>query len=299
MNFNQSNEFAPKSDLKVFLDGKIVPVADARISVFDHCVLYGDGVFEGLRSYEGKVFRLDEHLKRLEDSARAIRLEIPMTLQELSDAIYKTMKANNINDGYIRLVVTRGVGTLGLSPKKTAQPSVFIIADQIELYPKELYETGLAVISSSVVRNHPNAVSPRIKSCNYLNNILAKIEAVDADVLEAVMYNHLGYVTECTGDNMFLVHKGAVQTSPVTAGILEGITRDAVIELIEKRGLPFREMELIRQDLYVADECFLTGTAAEVIPVTNIDGRPVGIGKPGPITKQLTEDFLELIKTEA
>ncbi|UCD29384.1 MAG: branched-chain-amino-acid transaminase [Planctomycetota bacterium] len=295
MNFDQPNPFAPKPDLKVFLNGKIVPVAEARISVFDHCILYGDGVFEGLRSYGGKVFRLDEHLKRLEDSARAIQLEIPMTRKELSDAVYDTLRANNIGDGYVRLMVTRGVGTLGLSPRRTACPSVYIITDQIDLYPKELYEKGLAVISSSIVRNHPNAVSPRIKSCNYLNNILAKIEAMDADVLEAVMYNHLGNVAECTGDNIFLVRDGMVQTPPITAGILEGITRDAVIELIKKRSLPFRQMELSRHDLYVADECFLTGTAAEVIPVTKIDGRPIGTGEPGPVTRQLIEDFRELL----
>lgn len=296
MNFDKPNEFAPNPSLKIWLNGRIVPSAEANISVYDHCILYGDGVFEGIRSYGGKVFRLDAHLQRLEDSARAIRLVLPMTREEMTVAVYDAMKANGITDGYIRLVVTRGVGTLGLSPNRTACPTVFIIADQISLYPQELYEQGMAVISSSVVRNHPNALSARIKSCNYLNNILAKIEALDAGVYESIMYNHLGYVAECTGDNIFLVRSGVVQTPPTNAGILEGITRDTVIELIAKRKLPFQEMELTRHDLYVADECFFTGTAAEVIPVKQIDGRPIGAGKPGPITRQLMADFGEFVK---
>ncbi len=298
MNFDQPNTFAPRPDLKIWLNGRVVPVADASISVFDHGLLYGDGVFEGMRSYGGRVFRLDAHLKRLEDSARGIRLVLPMSREEFTKATYEALAANRVTDGYIRLVVTRGVGYLGISHQRTGNPSVFIIADQIELYPKDLYEKGMAIISSSVVRNHPNALSPRIKSLNYLNNILAKIEALDAGVLEAIMYNHLGYVAECTGDNIFLVRGGAVQTPPITAGVLQGITRNAVIEIIHKRGLPFREMELTRHDLYVADECFLTGSAAEVIPVTQIDGRPVGAGAPGPITRRLIADFRELVSTE-
>jgi len=298
MNFNEPNESAPRNDLKIWLNGKLVSTAEATLSVFDHAVLYGDGVFEGLRVYDGKIFRLDQHIKRLKDSARAIRLEIPMTRKELVDAMNETIKANNLVDGYIRLVVTRGVGTLGLSPLKTANPSVFIIADQIALYPSDPYETGLTVISSSLVRNHPNTISPRVKSLNYLNNILAKIEASDAGCYEALMYNHLGFVAECSGDNIFLVRDGEIQTPPLTAGILEGITRDAVIELIQKRGITFHEMELCRHDLYVADECFLTGTAAEVISVTQIDGRPIGTGKPGPITRQLIADFKELVQSE-
>jgi branched-chain amino acid aminotransferase len=296
MNFDKPNPYDPKPQLKIWFDGRLVSPAEARVSVFDHCILYGDGVFEGIRSYGGKVFRLEQHLHRLEDSARAIRLEIPMTRQEMTTAVYDTLKANGITDGYIRLVVTRGVGTLGLSPTRTANPTVFIIADQIELYPKELYEKGMAVVSSSVVRNHPNAVSPRIKSCNYINNILAKIEALDAGVYEAIMYNHLGYVAECTGDNLFLIRDGIMQTPPITAGILEGITRDVVIELARKRGITLREMELTRHDLYVTDECFLTGTAAEVIPVTKIDGRPIGGGTPGPVTKQMMADFGEFVR---
>lgn len=298
MNFGQANQFAPKQSLKIFLDGRIVPVAEAKISVFDHGLLYGDGVFEGIRSYGGRVFRLDQHLRRLEDSARAIRLEIPMSREELTTAVYDTLKANNVTDGYIRLVVTRGVGYLGLSPQRTSCPSVFIIADQIELYPRELYEKGMAIVSSSVVRNHPNAVSPRIKSLNYLNNILAKIEALDAGVHEAVMYNHLGFVAECTGDNIFLVRKGTVLTPTLAAGTLEGITREVVIELIRRRDIPLSETDLTRHDLYVADECFLTGSAAEIIPVTQIDGRPIGTGKPGATTCQLMADFHELVRQE-
>jgi len=298
MNFGQPKQFGFDPDLKIFLDGRIIPAGEATISVFDHGLLYGDGVFEGLRSYGGRVFRLDQHLKRLGESARAIRLQLPMSHEEFVAATYDTLKANKIIDGYIRLVVTRGVGTLGLSPTRTECPSVFIIADQIELYPKELYEKGMAIISCSVIRNHPNAISPRIKSLNYLNNILAKIEALDAGVYEALMYNHQGYVAECTGDNIFLVREGRVQTPPMTAGVLEGITRNAVIELIARRELPFRDMELTRQDVYIADECFLTGTAAEVIPVTKIDGRLIGTGQPGPVTRQLIADFKELVNSE-
>ena len=295
MNFDKPNPFTPRADLKIWLNGKLVAAADAHVSVFDHGLLYGDGVFEGLRSYNGKVFRLDQHLHRLEDSGRAIRLEIPMSREELANATYETLKANNITDGYLRLCVTRGVGALGLAISKTACPSVFIIADQIELYPKELYEKGMAIVSSSVVRNHPNAVSPRIKSMNYLNNILAKIEAMDAGVYEAIMYNHQGNVAECTGDNIFLIRDGVVLTPPLNAGILEGITRDAVIELIQKRGIRLREIDLSRYDVYAADECFLTGSAAEVIPVTQVDNRLIGDGKPGPVTRQLITDFRKLV----
>ncbi len=298
MRFDHPNPWAPRQDLKVWLNGRLVPVAQAAINVFDHGLLYGDGVFEGLRAYGGRVFRLDRHLKRLEDGARAIRLELPMTRGEFVAAIGEAMQANGVGDGYIRLVVTRGVGYLGLTPARTANPSVFIIADQIELYPRELYEKGLEVVSASVMRNHPNALSPRIKSLNYLNNILAKIEAGDAGVLEAIMYNHMGFVSECTGDNIFLVRDGTVQTPPIHAGILEGITRNAAIELLRRRQVCVREMDLTRSDLYVADECFLTGTAAEVIPVTKIDGRPIGDGRPGAVTAQLMRDFRELVKQE-
>ncbi len=299
MKFDEKNPFAPEAGLKVFLNGKIVPLAEAKVSVFDHGVLYGDGVFEGLRAYNGRVFRLDEHLKRLEDSARAIRLDLPMTRDEMAAAIDETLKANGLDEGYIRLAVTRGIGVLGISPTRTANPAVFIIASQIELYPEEFYETGMAAISSSVIRNHPNAISPRIKGLSYLNNILAKIEALDAGVYECIMFNHLGHVAECSADNIFLVRAGVVQTPPTAAGILEGITRNAVIALLGQQNQPCREMDLTRHDLYVADECFLTGTAAEVIPVTRIDDRPIGDGKPGPITKQLIGDFRQLVRRGA
>ena len=282
----------PNPNLKVFLDGNIVPVAEAKISVFDHGVLYGDGVFEGIRVYEGKVFEFDAHLRRLEDSARTIRLTVPMSAQEIEKATYETMAANGLTgDGYIRLVVTRGVGYLGLSPKRTGNPSVFIITDQIELYPHELYENGLVVITSTLIRMHPNSLSPRIKSLNYLNNILAKIEAVDAGLPEAIMFNHQGFVSECTGDNLFIVRDGNMQTPPTAAGILEGITRNVVRNLARRRNIPIEEKNLSRYDLYIPDECFLTGTAAEVVPVTKIDGRTIGNGKPGSITRQLQEDF--------
>jgi len=296
---SQQNPFAPNPKLKVYLDGQIVPVSEAKISVFDHGLLYGDGVFEGMRVYLGKVFKIDAHIQRLFDSAKAIRLTIPMTHEELVRATNETVEANGVVDGYVRLVVTRGVGYLGLSITRTACPSVFIIADQIELYPPEMYEEGMAVITSGVVRNHPNAVSPRIKSLNYLNNILAKIEAIDAGVPEAIMFNHLGFVAECTGDNVFLVRKGEVLTPPINEGMLEGITRGVVIELLRKRSIPFREPQITRHDLYIADECFLTGSAAEVVPVTRIDGRIIGDGKPGRLTRQIMTDFHAYVRGNA
>ncbi len=294
------NPFAPRRDLKIWLDGQLVPVSEAKISVFDHGLLYGDGVFEGIRSYNGRIFRCEEHVQRLYDSARAIRLTIPMTPEEVTKAMYDALAANGLAEGdaYIRLVVTRGVGTLGLSILKTACPSVFIIADQIELYPPELYERGMRVVTVSTIRNHPNAMSPRIKSLNYLNNILAKIEGQDADAPEAIMLNHQGFVAECTGDNIFIVRDGHLQTTPTSAGILEGVTREAVIELAQKRGIGLEEKDLVRQDLYIATECFLTGTAAEVIAVTEIDGRPIGDGKPGPVTRQLMDDFHALTRSQ-
>jgi len=290
------NPFLPKPGLKVFLDGQIVPVAEARISVFDHGLLYGDGVFEGMRVYGGRVFKMGAHLRRLFESAKAIRLTIPMSPQELAEATDRTVRANGVVDGYVRLVVTRGVGYLGLSITRTACPSVFIIADQIELYPPEMYEKGMAIITSSIVRNHPNAVSPRIKSLNYLNNILAKIEALDAGVPEAILFNHMGFVAEATGDNVFLVRNGTAMTPPSDDGSLEGVTQAVVAELLRRRSVPFREAHLTRHDLYIADECFLTGTAAEVVPVTRIDGRPIGSGQPGPVTRQLMADFREYVR---
>jgi branched-chain amino acid aminotransferase len=284
--------------LKVYISGKLYDKDDAKISVYDHGLLYGDGVFEGIRSYGGKVFRLDRHLDRLYASARAIRLEIPLAIDAMARAVRDTLQANGITDGYIRLVVTRGAGYLGLDPRKTSNPQVIIITDHIELYPAELYEKGLAIVTASTIRNHPNALNPRIKSLNYLNNILAKIEGVDAGAPEALMLNHKGEVAECTGDNLFLVRRGELVTPPTDAGILEGITREAVIELARSAGHAVHEVALTRHDVYVADECFLTGTAAEVIPVVKCDGRPIGSGQPGPVTRDLRKRFIELTRTE-
>jgi len=276
---------------KVWLDGKLVDPADAKVSVFDHGLLYGDGVFEGIRAYGSRIFRLEAHIRRLFDSARGIRLTVPLAPDALADAIVETLRANGLQDAYLRVVVTRGIGTLGLDPNKCPNPSLFIITDKIDLYPKELYENGLEVITAATMRNHPNALDPRLKSLNYLNNILAKIEAIDAGTLEAVMLNHLGYVAECTGDNLFIVRDGRLLTPPVAAGILEGITRDEILDVARGLQIDVREENLTPQDLYTADECFLTGTAAEVIPVVRIDKRSVGDGRPGPITKRLAEEF--------
>jgi branched-chain amino acid aminotransferase len=277
--------------LKVWFDGKLVDQADAKISVYDHGLLYGDGVFEGMRVYNGKLFEAEAHFRRLFESARAIRLTIPFLAEHLKAATDETFKANKFTDCYIRLVVTRGIGALGISAKKCETPSVFIIADTISMYPKEMYEKGMPIITASVIRNHPNALSPRIKSLNYLNNILAKIEAEDAGCPEAVMLNHLGNVAECTGDNLFIVKNGVVYTPTTYDGILEGVTRKVILELCKKHDIPCVEKTLQKHDLYVADEFFLTGSGAEVIPVTKIDGRIVGTGLPGPISRRLIEAF--------
>jgi branched-chain amino acid aminotransferase len=277
--------------LKVWFDGKLVDQADAKISVYDHGLLYGDGVFEGMRVYNGKLFEAEAHFRRLFESARAIRLTIPFLAEHLKAATDETFKANKFTDCYIRLVVTRGIGALGISAKKCETPSVFIIADTISMYPKEMYEKGMPIITASVIRNHPNALSPRIKSLNYLNNILAKIEAEDAGCPEAVMLNHLGNVAECTGDNLFIVKNGVVYTPTTYDGILEGVTRKVILELCKKHDIPCVEKTLQKHDLYVADEFFLTGSGAEVIPVTKIDGRTVGNGLPGPISRRLIEAF--------
>ena len=279
--------------LKIWLDGKLVDEADARISVFDHGLLYGDGVFEGIRVYSGKIFKLDAHIKRLYQSAKVIRLEIPLSQSKLVNAIEKTVEANGVIDGYIRLVVTRGTGNLGLNPFVCEKSIIFIIADNIQLYPEELYETGMKVISATTVRNHPLAIPPQVKSLNYLNNILAKIEALDSNVPEAIMYNHEGYVAEATGDNVFIVRNGVIYTPPVEAGALEGITRGVVIRLAKEENLEVVEKNLTRFDLYVCDEFFLTGTAAEVIGVVEVDGRVIGDGAPGPVTKLLRKRFFE------
>jgi branched-chain amino acid aminotransferase len=280
---------------RVWMNGKLVDKSEAKVSVYDHGLLYGDGVFEGIRVYHGKVFRLKEHIDRLYDSARAIWLEIPLGREEMIRAVEETVKANEKRDGYIRLLVTRGPGTLGLDPRK-CEPQVVIIVDDISLYPRELYDNGLEIITAATIRNHPAALNPRIKSLNYLNNILAKIEAIRGGCLEALMLNHKGEVAECTGDNVFVVKHGELRTTPLDAGILEGVTRNAVIELAKKAGVPFREMTMTRHDIFTADELFLTGTAAEIIPVVKCDGRPIGAGKPGPVTKRLRELFQELVK---
>lgn len=277
--------------LKIWLNDRLVDEADAKISVFDHGLLYGDGVFEGIRVYDKRVFEMEAHVRRLFDSASAIRLQVPMSREDLVRAIETTVEANGIHDGYIRLVITRGIGTLGLNPFTCKTAGLIIIADKIQLYPEELYEKGMKVISATTVRNHPLALPPQIKSLNYLNNILAKMEALDVDVPEAVMYNHEGYVAEATGDNVFIVRNKIVFVPPVEAGSLEGITRAVVIRLAKKEGLEVVEKNLTRYDLYVCDEFFLTGTAAEVIGIVEIDGRTIGDGKPGPITRLLRDRF--------
>jgi branched-chain amino acid aminotransferase len=253
-------------------------------------------VFEGIRSYGGKVFCMNEHLDRLWNSAKAIWLEIPMSKPEMAKAIEDTLAVNCIKDGYIRVVVTRGEGTLGLDPNRCSHPQVIIIADKISLYPEELYQKGLEIITVSVARNHPAALSPRIKSLNYLNNILAKIEGIQAGCIEALMLNHKGEIAECTGDNIFLVRQGRLLTPPIDAGILEGITRDAVIGLAREMGIEVRETPLTKHDVYIADECFLTGTAAEVVPVVMVDSRTIGEGVPGPITCDLMARFRKLTR---
>ncbi|QDS98115.1 branched-chain-amino-acid transaminase [Adhaeretor mobilis] len=282
---------------QVSINGKLVPQEQATVSVFDHGLLYGDGVFEGLRSYGGKVFRLEEHVKRLYESAQAIRLEIPISQSDMAKQISETVAANKITDGYVRAVITRGVGTLGLDPNKCSNPQIIIIADTITMYPQEYYDNGLELITSSVIRNHPAALSPRIKSLNYLNNILAKIEGLKAGCVEALMLNHKGEVAECTGDNLFLVKNGRLLTPPLDAGILEGVTRNAVIELAEDAGIEVVTNAITKHDVYIANECFLTGTAAEVVPVVKVDDRVIGTGKPGPMTLDLHKRFHELVRS--
>lgn len=284
-------------DLKIYLNGKLVEAPEAKISVFDHGLLYGDGVFEGIRSYDGLVFKLREHVDRLFESAHTILLKIPMPKEQVVRAVVETLRANRLKDAYIRLVVTRGPGDLGLDPRKCRRPTVFVIADKIVLYPERVYREGMEIVTVPTPRNLPEALNPQIKSLNYLNNILAKIEATNAGVEEAIMLSHHGYVAECTGDNIFIVREGILRTPPVYAGILKGITRGCVIELAAKGRLPVREEMMTRHDLYNAEECFLTGTAAEIAPIVKIDGRVIGSGKPGPVTLQLMRDFRKLTKT--
>lgn len=281
---------------KVSINGQIFDPEYAKISVYDHGLLYGDGVFEGMRTYGGRVFRLRDHLDRLWHSAKAICLTIPMTMDEMAAAVDETVQASGIQDGYIRLVITRGAGTLGLDPNRTKDPQVIIISDFITLYDKQVYEEGLEIVTASTIRNHSAALSPRIKSLNYLNNIMAKVEGLQAGCVEALMLNHKGEVAECTGDNIFLVSGDRLLTPPVDAGILEGITRAAVIDLAKEDGIEVREMPLTRHDVYIADECFLTGSAAEVVPVVKVDSRVIGDGKPGKITQRLMERFHSIVR---
>jgi branched-chain amino acid aminotransferase len=276
--------------MKIYLDGKLVDEADAKVSVFDHGLLYGDGVFEGIRLYGGNVFRLDEHLERFENSAKAILLDMPLSRKEWSDAICETCRVNGLKDGYIRAVVTRGVGDLGLAPWLCAKPSYFVIASKISLYPAEHYDKGLAI--------GPAALPATIKSLNYLNNILAKIEAKQAGALEAIMLNEQGFVAEATADNVFMVHKGELLTPSASHGALKGVTRSAVIDIARDLGITLREANLTRYDLWCSDECFLTGSGAEVIPVVKLDGRTIGSGKPGPVTKKVTAEFRKRVLVE-
>lgn len=283
--------------MKVYVDGQYCDEKNAKVSVLDHGLLYGDGVFEGIRAYNGRVFKLKEHIDRLYDSAKAILLEIPMGHAEMMRAVVETCRQNTLRDGYIRLVVTRGVGTLGLNPNRCKNPSVIIIADKIQLYPQELYDKGMAIVTVPTTRNLSNALNPAIKSLNYLNNVLAKIEANLAGVEEALMLNAEGFVAECTGDNIFIIKDGRLLTPPLSAGALYGITRGTVMDLAREAGIAVSEPNLTRYDLYIADECFLTGTGAEIIPVTKIDGRVVGNGKPGPATRSLVAKYHALTQS--
>ncbi|HTA29908.1 MAG TPA: branched-chain-amino-acid transaminase [Candidatus Cybelea sp.] len=283
--------------MKIYIDGKYYDEKTAKISVFDHGLLYGDGIFEGIRAYNGRVFKLKEHIDRLFYSAKAIMLTLPLTHSQIMRAVVDTCRANKIQDGYIRLVVTRGIGTLGLNPNRCKKPSVIVIADKIQLYPDSYYRDGMDIITVPTVRNLHSALNPAIKSLNYLNNVLAKIEANNSGCEEAVMLNAEGFVSECTGDNIFIIRDGHLYTPPLSAGALYGITRQVVMELAKKSGLSVSEPNLTRYDLFIADEFFLTGTGAELVPVVKIDGRVIGSGKPGPITKQLVSQFRALTKT--
>jgi branched-chain amino acid aminotransferase len=277
--------------MKIYIDGKYYEKEEAKVSVFDHGLLYGDGVFEGIRIYKGKAFKLEEHLKRLYMSAKAIFLEIPLASDELTKAVNETIGQNNKIEGYIRLVVTRGVGTLGLDPAKCPKASIIIIVGDIELYPQEYYEKGIGIITASSRRLPPDGIDPRIKSLNYLNNVLARIEAREAGCLEAVMLNRDGLVAECTGDNIFIMKNNELHTPQCLCGALDGITKGVVLEIARRLGIAAKESSITRYDLYNADECFLTGTGAEIMPVTSIDGRKIGDGTAGKTTKQLIEAF--------
>lgn len=285
-------------ELEIYIDGKWYPKSEAKISVFDHGLLYGDGVFEGIRSYNCLIFKLKEHLNRLYESAHTIMLKIPMDEKEMTKVIAETLRRNRLRDAYIRVVVTRGVGDLGLDPQKCKRPTVFVITDKIVLYPDRLYKNGLEIITVPTVRNHPEAVNPALKSLNYLNNILAKIEATHSGYMEALLLNHQGYVAECTGDNIFMVKNGTLLTPPTYVGALKGITRGTILEIAKRKKILFEEKILTRHDLFNAHEVFLTGTAAEVIPVVKIDGRMIGQGTPGPRTRSLMKAFRELTRSD-
>jgi len=284
--------------MKIYLNGNLVDKKDAKVSVFDHGFLYGDGVFEGVRSYSCLVFKLKEHVDRLFESAHSLMIKIPLTKAEMVQAIIKTLKANRLKDAYIRLIVSRGEGDLGLDPRKCkGNETVVIITDKIALYPKELYDNGMEIVTVPTIRNICEALNPQIKSLNYLNNILAKIEAINSGCQEALMLDHLGYVAECTGDNIFVVQKGAVYTPPQCMGTLRGITRDTVLDIAKNNKIPTNEHVLTRHELFISDECFLTGTAAEIVPVVKVDGRVIGNGKPGKMTKVMMKEFKKIIKT--
>ena len=280
----------------IYINGEYFSRENAKVSVYDHGLLYGDGVFEGMRIYSGRVFRLQEHLVRLWESAAAIALPMPLSIEKLTDDVNECVKKNGLEDGYIRLIVTRGAGPLGLDPYKCSDPQVIIIADKISLYPDQMYQDGLELVTAATIRNHPAALSPRIKSLNYLNNIMAKMEGLKAGCVEAVMLNTKGEVAECTGDNLFIVRHGELYTPPIDAGILEGITRGAVLELAVEAGINTHQAPLTRHDIFIADECFLTGSAAEVIAAVKLDDRVIGDGKPGPVTNQLNEAFRKLVR---
>jgi branched-chain amino acid aminotransferase len=281
---------------KIYVDGRFYAEADAKISVFDHGLLYGDGIFEGIRFYNGRVFRLEEHIDRLWDSARSICLEIPMSKREMTEALLETIRQNDLRDGYIRQIVTRGVGNLGLNPTQCKRPSVIIIVAQIALYPEAVYQNGLTVVTCATRRTNPASLNPAVKSLNYLNNVMARIEANLAGADEALMLNDAGNVAECTADNVFIIKRGQIFTPPITAGALRGITRSVVFEIAAELGIKISEVDITRHDVFIADECFLTGTAAEVIPVIKADGRPIGDGKPGSITARTIARFREMTR---
>jgi branched-chain amino acid aminotransferase len=287
---------ASAKESKIYIDGKFYAEADAKVSVFDHGLLYGDGIFEGIRFYNGRVFRLEQHLERLWDSARSICLEIPMSIREMTDALLETIRENDLREGYIRLLVTRGIGNLGLNPVQCKRPSVIIITATIALYPDTVYQNGLTVVTCATRRTNPSSLNPAVKSLNYLNNVMARIEANLANADEALMLNDAGNVAECTADNIFIIKHGQIFTPPITAGALRGITRSVVFEIAAELGIKVQEVDITRHDVFIADECFLTGTAAEVIPVIKADGRLIGSGKPGPISARMIARFREMTR---